>query len=205
VSEFCLNAIDHDGLETLVLRVLKAIAESDRREWAAIVGELRKHDLTDPFEEEPLTGRRIPPWDDPRLVLALRTLTQIRARHTFVGSVGRMNGWLVDLPLRVAFRNEGEKREFAEFDTLILRSGHRFPRHLEFLDDPDAQCSYVLPGEVARLGCSMADNGYLVRAGRYYASESEEQVFGRFLADVAVYIMRTAAEGHALYYRELGT
>lgn len=205
MSEFSLYATDHDALETMVLRVLKTIGEHNRVEWAAVVSELRRHELTDPFEEEPLTARSIPAWEDPRLVVALRELTQLRALRAFVGGLGRMNAWLVDLPLRVKIASNGERAEFAAFDALILRSKRPWPRHLAFLMDRDARCSYLAPGETAALAEAVVTNGYLRRAADYCMSALKEPACGRFLASLAEFLVSAGRAGQALYYRELGT
>jgi len=205
MSEFSLYAIDHDALETTVLHVLKAIGDHDRSKWSAVVSELRRYKLTDPFEEEPLTARSIPSWDDARLIVALRELTRLRALRKFVGGLGRMNAWLVDLPLRVTIASEGERAEFAAFDTLLLRSSRPWPRHLAFLMDPDARCSYMAPDDAVALADAVVTNGYLRRAATDCMSSLNEPECGGFLAALADFIASVGHAGQALYYHELRT
>lgn len=225
LSEFTLYAMDHAALETLVLRVLKAIGERDRKQWAAFVAELRegpsspvklssvgrfgsiRPDLIDPFEDEPLTARRIPHWEDATLQNSLRTLAQLTALHRFVGDMGRMQGWLMDMPLREAFASDGQRAEFEALNSLILSGKREMPRHLAFLRDPDAHCSYVVPEELASLAQLVDEHGYLRQAARRLATieEGGGRFLGRFLDRLRAFLLFAAAEGCSLYYRELET
>ena len=201
MSEFTLYAVDHDELEIWILRVLRAIGEKNRAEWTAVVRELRKHKLTDPFEDEPLSGRSIAMWGDARLSAALLALTMIRARHRFDGGMGRMYQWLSELPERIS-ATPAEQGEFHVLRSAILDRQRPFPKHLAFLADPDAKCSYVLPDEVYQMARAMAEGGYLARAAQVLAADRGEPHCGRFLERLLGFVMSTSRDGHALYFHE---
>ena len=198
-------AIDHDEFETWILRVLRAIGERDRREWASIVRELRKHKLTHLVEDEPLDGRRISEWyHDMGLEMALLEFTKLKAKNTFHGAMGRMQFWLSELPLRIP-PSEAERPESELFNRVVLDRDRPVPPHLTFLKDSDAKCNYLLPEEVAQLGPLLGSSGYLARAGRAHAVELGEPYTADFIERLVIFLRSAVNNGHALYFYEMHT
>jgi hypothetical protein len=222
MSEFSLYGIDHAPIEGLILRIVKAIGESDKRKWAEFVEELRKHpslslcissvgrvggrrqDLTK-IEDHEITGRRIPAWEDPGLRVVLRELTILSARHRFIGGVGRLHGWLVERPLAHLFATEAERAEFAALDTLVLRPQTPLPRHLGFLGDPSTHHSYLDPDSVGVLARAVEAGGYLRRISEESRREVCTEPVGQFLDRLRHFLLFAAAEGCGLYYQEQRT
>ena len=227
MSEFSLYAIDHPALEALVLRVLKIIGERDRKGWTAFVSELRRHpcwplhlssvgrvgggcgssrpNLTNPLGDEPLTARSIPAWDDARLMVALRELAQLSARHRFVGGLGRLHSWLVERPLAHPFETDAERAEFAALDTLVLRPQTSLPRHVEFLGSSSTHHSYVAPDNVELLARAVEAGGYLHRLSQEARREAGSATVGHFLDRLRCFLLLAASEGCGLFYQEYRT